>query len=64
MACRLVLALLTVALIPACSSSYYDAYMVQTSALAYAPRMDSTRKISDQDCSKPIVLGEGNLDCR
>jgi hypothetical protein len=45
MACRLALALLTVALIPACSS-------------------DSARKISDQDCSKPVVLDQGNLRCR
>jgi hypothetical protein len=64
MACRLALALLTVALIPACSAGYYDTYMVQTSALAYAPRMDSARKISDQDCSKPLVLDQGNLRCR
>jgi hypothetical protein len=56
--------LLTVALIPACSAGYYDTYMVQTSALAYAPRMDSSRKISDQDCSKPLALDQCNLDCR
>jgi hypothetical protein len=29
---------------------------------AYAPRMDPTRKVSEQDCSRPIV-GDGNLMC-
>jgi len=29
---------------------------------AYAPRMDPTRKVSEQDCSTPIV-GDGNLMC-
>ena len=30
---------------------------------AYAARMDPTRKVSQQDCSRPIV-GDGNLMCR
>jgi len=63
MASRLALALLTVALIPACSSAYYDPYLVETDP-AYAPRMDSSRKIDDQDCTKPVVLDQGNLRCR
>ncbi len=31
---------------------------------AYAPSMDSTRKVSEQDCSRPIVDDRGNLMCR
>src|SRR5947207_16005157 len=30
---------------------------------AYLPPMDPTRKVSEQDCSRPIV-GDGNLMCR
>jgi hypothetical protein len=31
---------------------------------AYAPPMDPTRKVSEQDCSRPIVDDRGNLMCR
>jgi hypothetical protein len=31
---------------------------------AYAPPMDSTRKVSEQDCSRPIDTDGGNLMCR
>jgi membrane protein involved in colicin uptake len=31
---------------------------------AYAPSMDPTRKVSEQDCSRPIVDDRGNLMCR
>src|SRR2546422_8894572 len=31
---------------------------------AYAPRMDPTRKVSEQDCSRPIDTDGGNLMCR
>ena len=31
---------------------------------AYAPPMDPTRKVSDQDCSGPIDTDGGNLMCR
>ena len=31
---------------------------------AYAPPMDPTRKVSEQDCSRPIVTDRGNLMCR
>ena len=27
------------------------------------PKLDPTRKISEQDCTKPIVLDGGNLRC-
>ena len=29
-----------------------------------APEPDPARKISEQDCSKPIVLDGGNLRCK
>jgi hypothetical protein len=28
------------------------------------PPLDSKRKIAEQDCSKPVVLDEGNLRCK
>ena len=31
---------------------------------AYAPSMDLTRKVSEQDCSRPIDTDGGNLMCR
>src|SRR2546426_1098523 len=31
---------------------------------AYAPSMDPTRKVSEQDCSRPIDTDGGNLMCR
>jgi flagellar biosynthesis GTPase FlhF len=31
---------------------------------AYAPAMDPTRKVSEQDCSRPILDDRGNLMCR
>src|SRR5207247_7072782 len=31
---------------------------------AYAPPMDSTRKVSEQDCSRSIDTDGGNLMCR
>ena len=31
---------------------------------AYAPPMDPTRKVSEQDCSRPIDTDGGNLMCR
>jgi membrane protein involved in colicin uptake len=31
---------------------------------AYAPPMDPTRKVSEQDCTRPIVDDRGNLMCR
>jgi flagellar biosynthesis GTPase FlhF len=31
---------------------------------AYLPQMDPTRKVSEQDCSRPIDTGGGNLMCR
>ena len=39
-----------------CSSTLQDG--------AYAPPMDPKRKVSEQDCSKPIDTGGGNLMCR
>jgi hypothetical protein len=29
-----------------------------------APPMDPTRKVSEQDCSKPVDLSVGNLKCK
>ena len=29
-----------------------------------APELDPARKISEQDCTKPIVLDAGNLRCK
>jgi len=63
MACRLALALLTVALIPACSSTYYDPYLVQRDR-ANAPRMDSSRKVDSQDCTHAVAVDQGNLNCK
>jgi hypothetical protein len=31
---------------------------------AFAPPMDPTRKVSEQDCSRPVDTGGGNLMCR
>jgi hypothetical protein len=28
------------------------------------PRLDRTRKVAEQDCSKPVALDRGNLKCR
>jgi hypothetical protein len=33
-------------------------------ASAAAPKMDAKRKVAEQDCSKPIVLDQGNLRCK
>jgi len=45
--------------------SFRDAYGVQTGvAAAYAPPMDSGRKVAEQDCSRPLTLDQGNLRCR
>jgi len=30
----------------------------------HAPAMDPTRRVSEQDCSKPIDLSAGNLRCK
>lgn len=34
------------------------------SARGHAPEIDPARKISEQDCTKPIVLDGGNLRCK
>jgi hypothetical protein len=80
MTCRLALALLTVAAVAACSStgssrgspsrdayggsSFRDASGGSTAPTAYAPQLDSKRKVVEQDCSKPVAFAEGNLRCR
>jgi hypothetical protein len=28
------------------------------------PKLDPTRKVAEQDCSKPVALDRGNLKCR
>ena len=30
----------------------------------YVPELDPNRKVSEQDCSKPVDIGAGNLMCR
>ena len=30
----------------------------------HAPAMDPTRRVSEQDCSKPVDLSAGNLRCK
>src|SRR5207302_61779 len=47
---------LLVVLAAGCSSKPQDG--------AYAPPMDPTRKVSEQDCSRPIGTDGGNLMCR
>jgi hypothetical protein len=59
---RLVLALLLASAAAGCSS-VRENYGVQAS-LDYAPPMDRERKISEQDCSKPLDLDRGNLRCK
>jgi hypothetical protein len=48
--------LLLLLLAAGCSTEPRDA--------AFAPPMDPTRKVSEQDCSQPIDTGGGNLMCR
>ena len=47
---------LLLALAAGCSSKPQDG--------AYAPSMDPTRKVSEQECSRPINTDGGNLMCR
>jgi hypothetical protein len=35
-----------------------------TEATTAPPKLDSTRKVAEQDCSKPVALDRGNLKCR
>jgi hypothetical protein len=30
----------------------------------YVPELDATRRVSEQDCSKPIDFTQGNIRCR
>ncbi len=48
--------LLVLVLAAGCSNRLRDA--------PYAPPMDPTRKIAEQDCVRPIVTDRGNLMCR
>ena len=34
------------------------------SAPTAPPKLDRTRKVAEQDCSKPVALDRGNLKCR
>ena len=49
-------AVLLLVLAAGCSTNPHDG--------AYAPPMDPTRKVSEQDCTRPIVDDRGNLMCR
>jgi len=80
MAFRLALAALMCVLAAGCSSvrdaygeqrdvsahalSLRDAYGATTGMPLYAPPMDSSRKVAEQDCSRPVTLDQGNLRCR
>ena len=35
-----------------------------STARATPPPMATNRKVNEQDCSKPVVLDQGNLRCR
>ena len=35
-----------------------------TEATTAPPKLDATRKVAEQDCSKPVALDRGNLKCR
>jgi len=59
---RLALALILASAAAGCST-VRENYGVQAS-LDYAPPMDRKRKISEQDCSKPLDLERGNLRCK
>jgi hypothetical protein len=59
---RLALALLLACIAAGCSS-VRENYGVPAS-LDYAPSMDRERKVSEQDCSKPVALDQGNLRCK
>jgi hypothetical protein len=67
---RLCLALLILSAATACSSTDYrmDSRPMYGGATGGAtgrtPALDPNRKISEQDCSKPVVLDEGNLRCK
>ena len=41
-----------------------DLSMRETPAITAPPRLDPTRKVDEQDCSKPVALDRGNLRCR
>ena len=70
---RFALALLALALAAACSSgdSRRKAEAVPDNAMsasagstASPPKMEPKRPISEQDCSKPVELFQGNLRCK
>jgi hypothetical protein len=60
--------LLLLVLAAGCSSQPQDPYAGTSTnpggAEAAAPPMDPTRKVSEQDCTRPIVDDGGNLRCR
>jgi hypothetical protein len=44
--------------------SILAAGIVDTQRPRYAPEMDPERKISEQDCTKPLDYSLGNIRCR
>jgi hypothetical protein len=45
-------------------ASFSDLYGGTAARAGLVPPLDSKRKIEEQDCSKPVVLDEGNLRCK
>src|SRR5262245_56864302 len=45
-------------------ASFSDLYGGTAARAGLVPPLDSTRKIAEQDCSRPIELEQGNLRCK
>ena len=45
-------------------STFSELYGGSTARAALVPPLDAKRKIAEQDCSKAVVLDEGNLSCK
>jgi hypothetical protein len=45
-------------------SSYSDVFGGSAVKAGLVPPMDSSRKVTEQDCSKPVALDQANLRCK
>jgi hypothetical protein len=41
-----------------------DMSVSATQSPTLPPRLDRSRKVAEQDCSKPLALDRGNIKCR
>lgn len=70
---RFAVALLTLALAAACASADSrrkaeavpeNAMSASAGSTASPPKMEAKRPVSEQDCSKPVDVFQGNLRCK